>query len=274
MTIFAIGDVQGCYDSLMKLLDKLDYDMQKDELWFAGDIVNRGPSSLKSLRFIKSLGNRAVTVLGNHDLHLLSAYFSPRLRQNNRDTLDQILRAKDCDELLDWLLHRPLMHYEKSINTAMVHAGLPPQWSIKNALRQAGKLERILQGDEAKKLFKRMYAEPPRKWSSLLTDWEKRQYALAVFTRIRYIYPKGALEMSQKGAPGSQKLSTIPWFDAKNARWQDQARIVFGHWSTLGDTQRNDVICLDGGCVWGGHLIAARLTSKTKVRYTKVNCGA
>ena len=274
MTIYAIGDLQGCYDALMRLLDKLDYNQAQDELWFAGDIVNRGPSSLKTLRYVKSLGDGAITVLGNHDLHLLSAYYCPRMRNNVRDTLDQILQAKDCDELLDWLLHRPLMHMDKSINTVLVHAGLPPQWSIKKALRQADKLARILQGGQAKKLLKRMYSEPPRKWSTRLTDWEKRQYALAVLTRMRYIYPKGALEMSQKGAPGSQKSTTIPWFAAKNPQWQDQARIVFGHWSTLRDTQRSDVICLDGGCVWGGNLIAARLTSKTKVRYTKINCGA
>lgn len=272
MPVYAIGDVQGCYGALRRLLDKLDFDEHRDQVWFTGDLVNRGPASLKTLRFVKQLGDSAVTVLGNHDMHLLAAYLTGNQRSNRDDTLDEVLEAKDCDELMHWLRHRPFMHHDKTINSVMVHAGLPPQWTVRKSARQARKLEKILQGGRAAKLLANMYTAVPRLPDTELSKWQRRQYALAVFTRMRYIHPKGRLEMTQKGVPGQQKAPFIPWFDAKRPRWQDQARIVFGHWSTLGRLHRDDVISLDGGCVWGGCLLAAQLTKKRKVKYTQVDC--
>lgn len=272
MAVYAIGDVQGCYDPLRRLLDKMQFDADNDTLWFTGDLVNRGPASLETLRFVRSLGAAAITVLGNHDLHLLAAHFGGIRRNGNRDTLDPVLAAKDCEELLDWLRHRPLMHQDQKLNTVMVHAGLSPHWTIKQSLRQARKLEALIQGKKAARLLSDMYAKPPRRWSVSLTRWQRRHYALAVFTRLRFIDKKGRLEMSQKGPPGTQVAGTVPWFEVPQARWEHQSRIVFGHWSTLGETRRPDVIALDSGCVWGGCLTAAILKKKKPPRYIQVNC--
>lgn len=274
MAIYAIGDVQGCYDSLRRLLDKIEFDERRDELWFTGDLVNRGPASLKTLRFVRSLGASAITVLGNHDLHLLAAHLTTVNRRSSKDTLDEVLRAKDCEELLHWLRQRPFIHGDERINTVMIHAGLAPDWSIAKHFKQAKKLEAILRSDEAAKLLKLMYGVTPRVWSAALSYWQRRQYALAVFTRLRYVDNKGRLEMSQKGAPGNHLPHTRPWFNAKHPRWEEQARIVFGHWSTLDRTRRDDVIALDGGCVWGGCLMAVRLSRKKAPKFTLVKCRA
>ncbi len=272
MAVYAIGDLQGCYDQLRRLLDKIDFDECKDKLWFCGDLVNRGPKSLKTLRFVKSLGDSAVSVLGNHDLHLLAAYFLGSFRRSSKDTLDEILAANDVDDLMHWLLHQPFIHRDKELNAVMVHAGLPPQWSVKKCLRQAGKLEKLLQGDSPQELLKQSYQVSAPKWNKGLSYWEKRCHALAAFTRMRYVYPNGQLEMNSKGRRGTQALETLPWFEHPKAKWRDQERVVFGHWSTLGQLESDQVIHLDGGCVWGGYLNAARLTSSAKVQYTQVKC--
>ena len=271
MTIYAIGDVQGCYTQLRQLLDKLAFDPASDTLWFTGDLVNRGPESLATLRFVKSLGNRAVSVLGNHDLHLIASHLNARHKQGKRDTLGEVLNSDDAEELVDWLQHRPVMHDDRGMNATMVHAGIPSHWNLRQAMRQAGKLETLLRGPQARKLLSRSYAYTPQKWSNRLTKWEKRCYALGAFTRMRYVYPGGKLELAHKGSPGSQARRTIPWFDAPHARWRGESRIVFGHWATLGIHQDNDVLCVDGGCVWGGTLVAATLT-RDEIQYTEVLC--
>jgi len=272
VAVHVIGDVQGCYEPLQQLLEKLQFDPKHDQLWFAGDLINRGPDSLKTLRFVKQLGDAAIVVLGNHVIHLLHAWLTGKPRQGKRDTIDQVLIADDADELVHWLLHRPILHFDKTLNTVMVHAGIPKQWSIKKARRQARKLESILRGPDARKLLKRSYAYTPRKWSHALNKWERRCYALSAFTRMRHVYANGKLEMAQKGAPYSSDAKTVPWFDVINPRWQNQARIVFGHWATLGVNESNNTICLDGGCVWGGQLVAATLTNNATIQYTQVDC--
>ena len=271
MTVYAIGDVQGCYTPLRQLLDKVSFDPQQDTLWFTGDLVNRGPESLATLRFVKSLGNRAVCVLGNHDLHLIASYLNARHKSGKRDTLDEVLSARDADELIDWLQRRPVIHHDKWLDATMVHAGIPAHWNLRQAMRQAQKLETLLRGPQARKLLTRSYAFTPQKWSHNLTKWERRCYALGAFTRMRYIYPGGKLEMGHKGSPGSQNRKTIPWFDAPRARWRGDGRIVFGHWATLGIHQDDHVVCLDGGCVWGGTLVAATVT-RDEIQYTEVLC--
>lgn len=273
MTLYAIGDVQGCYTQLRKLLDKINFDPADDTLWFSGDLVNRGPESLATLRFVRSLGERAITVLGNHDLHLIASFLNARKGFGKRDTLTEVLDADDAEELIEWLQHQPIMHHEPELNTTMVHAGIPAHWDLRQALRQARKLETLLRGPHARKLLARSYAFTPYKWSNNLTRWEKRCYALGAFTRMRYIYPGGKLEMAHKGAPGSQDRRTIPWFEAPRARWRDETRIVFGHWATLGVHRDDHVLCVDGGCVWGGTLVAAALTTN-EIQYTEVLCTA
>ncbi len=271
MTVYAIGDVQGCYTPLRQLLDKLDFDPSQDTVWFTGDLVNRGPESLATLRYVKSLGDSAICVLGNHDLHLIASYLNARHKPGKRDTLDAVLAAEDADELIDWLQHRPLIHHDKDLNATMVHAGLPPHWNVRQARRQANKLETLLRGPHAHKLLAKCYAFTPHKWTHKLGKWERRCYALSAFTRMRYVYPGGKLEMDHKGAPGSQNGRIIPWFEAPHARWRGQSRIIFGHWATLGTHQDNHVLGIDGGCVWGGTLVAATLT-KSEIQYTEVLC--
>jgi len=269
MAIYAIGDLQGCLDPLLRLLDKIDYDPGNDQLWFTGDLVNRGPDSLETLRFVRNLRDGAISVLGNHDLHLLAAAENPdRLR--NKDTLNAILKAADGHELLHWLRARPLMHHDKARNYTLVHAGLSPQWSLKTALAAAAELESFLQSKDYPAFFKHMYGNKPVRWSKTLSGWERLRYITNVFTRMRFCDLDGNLDLTRKGRPSPRARKYVPWFDVperKNAK----LRIVFGHWSTLGEMVRPNVISLDTGCVWGGCLTAAQL-KPSKVRLRRVKC--
>lgn len=257
MATYAIGDIQGCYDDLMALLDKIGFDSGNDKLWFAGDLVNRGPKSLEVLRFVKSLKDQAVTVLGNHDLHLLA------LSQGNRShykhgTLDEILKAPDRDELIHWLRHRPLMHHNEKRGYSLIHAGLPPQWDIKTALACAGELEKTLRGPGFHDFCQKMYGNHPDQWQNNLKGIERLRFITNAFTRLRYCTKDGRLSLRDKGSPGSQSKGALPWFEISN-RATRRNRILFGHWSTLGYHQADNVWCLDSGCLWGGQLTALRV---------------
>ncbi len=268
MAVYAIGDIQGCYDPLRRLLDKLKYDPGQDKVWFTGDLVNRGPKSLKVLRFVRSLGDGAVAVLGNHDLHLLAvSEFPDRLR--SKDTLDNILGAADRDELLDWLRHLPLLHHDKELGFTMVHAGLSPQWDLKTARKAAGELEEILQGPQSRKFLKGMYGNTPAEWSPDLSKMDRLRYITNCFTRMRFCDRKGRLELTFKGRPKGKNWKYVPWFRVPR-RANRKLRIVFGHWSTLGPVTDKRIYPLDTGCVWGGCLSAVRLDSKKKrIRVTR-----
>lgn len=269
MAVYAVGDLQGCYDCLRRLMDKLAFDPAADRLWLTGDLVNRGPKSLKTLRFVKSMGEGAVTVLGNHDLHLLAvAEFPERIR--NKDTLDNILKARDRDELLDWLRHRPLMHYDKKLRFALVHAGLSPQWNLETALGAARELESVLQGDRCKRFLRKMYGDTPNFWSKKLSGINRLRYITNCFTRMRLCDRKGRLELTYKGSLIHKKRKYLPWFRVPG-RASEGLRIVFGHWSTLGPVMDDAIWPLDTGCVWGGRLTALRLDKKTPKR-TSIRC--
>jgi len=268
MATYAIGDIQGCHKQLGELLHKLDFKSDKDKLWFAGDIVNRGPDSLKTLRFIKSLGDNAVTVLGNHDLHLL-AIANGRRKQNKKDTLEEILFAKDSDQLLDWLIHRPLMHYQKKNNVCLVHAGIHPAWSTKQALNCSKEVENILQGSKAHEFFHHMYGDKPSKWSSELSGWDRLRFITNSFTRMRYIGENMKLYLKEKGAPGKQPEGVKPWFEFENRN--KDLNIVFGHWSTLKNPKIENLHPLDTGCLWGGKLTALKINNKMK-KLTSIKC--
>ena len=255
MSAYAIGDVQGCYDELRLLLDEIAFDPATDRLYFVGDIVNRGPLSLETVRFVKSLGEAAITVLGNHDLHLL-AVAQGASKTKRRDTFGDILGASDREELLDWLLHRPLLHSEEGFY--LIHAGLPPQWDMEMAARCAREVEAVLRGDGAAEFFPHMYGDSPILWTEELAGWERIRFITNCFTRLRYCDMKGKLDMKEKVAPGSQAANLLPWFRVPG-RGSVGAKIVFGHWSTLGFHVENDCICLDTGCLWGGELTALRL---------------
>jgi len=257
MATYAIGDIQGCFDALEFLLEKISFNAEKDTLWFAGDLVNRGDKSLQTLRYIKSLGDSAISVLGNHDLTLLA--LSEGSEKRIRHTMDDILTAPDRDELIHWLRHRPLLHHDKKLGYAMVHAGLPPQWDLKTARSCAHEVEKVLQSDDYPDFMANMFGDKPKKWHKDLAGWDRLRFITNCLTRMRYCKPKGKLNFSDKGPIGSQKDGYIPWYETPERKSSD-LRIIFGHWSTLfGYTSKNNVFALDTGCLWGGNLTAMRL---------------
>ncbi len=254
MAHYAIGDIQGCFFELQKLLDKINFDPEEDLLWFTGDLVNRGPYSLEALRFVKALGDRVVCVLGNHDLHLLAVAHGQNYK--HKQDLDQILEAPDRDELLDWLRHRPLMHRDERY--CLIHAGLPPQWDIDKAERCAKEVEEILRGEQLEEFLKVMYGNMPDLWSEELEGWNRLRFIVNCFTRLRYCDRQGRLALSYTGPPGSQPPNLYPWFEVPGRRSEGQ-EIVFGHWSALGFVAKNGCYGIDTGCIWGGQLSALRL---------------
>lgn len=251
MTRYAVGDIQGCYTELRELLTRLSFSADRDQIWFVGDLVNRGPKSLEVLRFVRSLGDNAITVLGNHDLHLLAIACGTQHKRKH-DTLDAIFTAHDRDELLAWLISRPLAHYEHG--DLMVHAGVVPQWTVNTTLQLAREVETALRTDP-RALFDNMYGDEPRRWSESLTGVERLRFAINVLTRLRVCTNDGEVDLKMKGRPPKGRSHLRPWFDVES-RWSSGVRIVFGHWSALGLMIRSDVVGLDSGCVWGGALTA------------------
>ncbi len=258
MAIYAIGDIQGCFDDLLRLLDKINFDQQSDQLWFVGDLVNRGPKSLETLRFVKSLGKSAVTVLGNHDLHLIATAYQQRIA-HKKDSLEQILKAPDRDELIYWLRHRPLFHYNQDF--CLLHAGLPPQWGFSKTKKMALKAEKVLQGSDHKAFFKVMYGNKPDIWSTDLKGMNKIRFIINCFTRMRFCTAEGRLDFKHNGAIGSQPEKLIPWFTVPE-RKSAKMRIIFGHWSALGYYQAHNCYAIDTGCLWGGQLTALKLVTE------------
>jgi bis(5'-nucleosyl)-tetraphosphatase (symmetrical) len=257
MATYAIGDIQGCYDDLRRSLDAIGFDEREDCLWCVGDLVNRGPDSLSVLRYIRSLGERAVCVLGNHDLHLL-AVASDNPRHKDAQTLGDVLGAPDRDELLDWLRHRPLLHHDTDIDFLLVHAGLPPQWDLATAKACAAEVEAVLRGPDHPAYFAQMYGNKPALWDPALRGMERWRYTTNCLTRLRFCAPDGSLCLKEKGPPGSQAAGRVPWFEHPDRRSRDQ-RIVFGHWSTLGYWTVDNTWAIDSGCLWGGNLTLLRL---------------
>ncbi|MGH8281553.1 MAG: symmetrical bis(5'-nucleosyl)-tetraphosphatase, partial [Gammaproteobacteria bacterium] len=212
MAIFAIGDIQGCYNELRRLLDRIRFNPAEDMLWLTGDLVNRGPKSLDVLRFVKGLDEHAICVLGNHDLHLL-ALAAGTDKHKPADTLDAVLTASDRDELLDWLRHRPLLHHDATLGYTLIHAGLPPQWDLDTATDCAHELENVLRGSSYHDFFANMYGNQPNHWSPDLSSMERLRFIVNCFTRLRFCTADGRLDLASKGAPGSQPESFMPWFE-------------------------------------------------------------
>ena len=254
MTRYAIGDVQGCHDELRALLALLKFSPDRDRLWFVGDLVNRGPRSLETLRLVHALGDNAVVVLGNHDLHLLALVHGVHRRKKS-DTLDAVLAAPDRDRLLEWLETRPLAHCEA--DDLMVHAGVVPQWSVALTLELAREVETALVRDP-RALFEQMYGNEPDRWSPKLAGMERLRFVINVLTRLRVCTADGRVDLNLKGAPPPASSALQPWFSIATRASRD-ARIIFGHWSALGLVQSHGVVGLDSGCVWGGALTALDL---------------
>ena len=257
MAIYAVGDIQGCLDELQKLLGRLNFNPLSDRLWLVGDLVNRGPKSLDTLRFIRDLGDSAVVVLGNHDLHLMALALAPGVRPPGKD-LQKVLRAKDSDELTGWLLQRPLMHHDKDLDTVLVHAGIYPQWGLKKARKLALEVESVLQGPQAAKFLRKMYGSNPDLWSDELQGQKRLRFIVNSFTRMRFCRPDGSLDFAAKLRPDDYGEELQPWFAMPKRKAVD-VRIVFGHWSTLGFYEKKNLLALDTGCAWGGLLTAAQL---------------
>ncbi len=269
MATFAIGDLQGCYDPLARLLDYLDFSPERDRLWFVGDLVNRGPQSLEVLRFVKGLGHAAVTVLGNHDLHLAmqAAGFG---KANKEDTLGAILAAPDRDELLGWLRAQPLFHVEGE--WAMVHAGLLPAWDVAQAQVLSDEVSAALTAPDYLDFLANMWGSEPDAWHDGLAGWDRLRVVVNAMTRMRFVTPDGRMEFRAPGAKGPPErgpAGCVPWFDAPGRRSADHA-IVCGHWSALGFRQMDRLLALDSGCLWGGSLTAVRLEDR---RVFQLPCG-
>lgn len=257
MTLYAIGDIQGCYRAFAALLDAIAFDAATDRLWLVGDLVNRGPDSLAVLRRVIALGDSVTTVLGNHDLHLLAAAAGAR-RVGAKDTFSDVLRAPDVDDLLDWLRRRPLLHVDRGGQRVLVHAGIPPAWDVGEAASRAREVESLLRGPEWRDALAAMYGNEPAGWRSGLNRTEQTRFTINALTRMRFLHADGRLDFDCTGPPGSQPAGLTPWFDAPGRKARD-AHIVCGHWSALGVLRRPDLTALDSGCVWGRELTAVAL---------------
>lgn len=258
MAVWAIGDLQGCYGVTQRLLEKIRFDPAQDQLWFCGDLVNRGGESLETLRLVHSLRDHSTVVLGNHDLSLLA--ISERTPDDQRKVnpdLQRVLFAPDRDDLIGWLRHRPMLHSDRTLGWMMVHAGLAPKWTTGHAEKHAREVERRLHGEGYRKLLRNMYGDFPA-WSPALRGIERERAIINIFTRLRYCSTRGRIAFDQKGAPGTQLAGLYPWYEVPGKAERD-LRIVCGHWSTLGLFIGHGVHAIDTGAVWGGKLTALQL---------------
>lgn len=265
MAVWAIGDIQGCYDELARLIDKLNYDPARDTLWFCGDLVNRGGQSLEVLRLVKSLNERTVVTLGNHDLSLLAV--GARSEQDQAKVnpeLRAVLFAPDREEVLGWLRQRPLLHADRELGTMIVHAGLAPSWDVARAESVAREIEARLRADDHQRLLRQMFGNKPDTWSARLRGIDRLRAGINVLTRMRYCDVRGRIAFAEKGTPGTQRAGNYPWFSVPGMVRRD-LRIVCGHWSTLGRFAGLGVYAIDTGCVWGGALTAMRVDSEEPV---------
>jgi bis(5'-nucleosyl)-tetraphosphatase (symmetrical) len=261
MSTYAIGDIQGCFDPLLRLLEHIDFNADNDTLWFTGDLVNRGPKSLETLRFIKQLGNKHKIVLGNHDLHMLAVAYGKH-EGWAEDTLTDILSAPDRIDLFEWLRHQEIMHHEGEYTIA--HAGLAPMWDLAKASLLAREVENVLRSDQAEQYFHHMYGNHPKKWDDNLEGYDRLRCITNYFTRMRFCYADGSLDLKNKGTLDSHSVDTMPWFQVPERKSAD-LNILFGHWAALaGVTHTPRVFALDTGCVWGYCLTAMRLEDQKR----------
>lgn len=269
MSNYAIGDLQGCLVPLQDLLAHIQFDADKDTLWFVGDLVNRGPDSLGTLRFIKTLGDKHHIVLGNHDLHLLALSHHAHPGWHN-DTLQEILTAPDRNELLDWLHQQPLFYYDKKLNYCMAHAGLAPAWDLAQAEALAKEISGVLIGPNAGDFFHHMYGNTPNQWHDDLQGWDRLRCITNYFTRVRFCFGDGSQDLEHKGKINSQGAELMPWYEVPG-RKNAELNIIFGHWAALGGvTSVPHTFALDTGCVWGYSLTAMRLEDRKRFQ---VSCG-
>lgn len=268
---FAVGDVQGCLGSLQQLLRKVGFNFDRDRLWLAGDLVNRGPQSLETLRFVRNLGERAKIVLGNHDLHLLATACGAR-KPRRRDTFQDILTAKDRDQLLDWLRQQPLLVSDERLGFVMVHAGIYPQWDLATAAQLASEVESVLRSNAWTEFLRQMYGDQPAAWSASLSGEARLRFIVNCFTRMRLVDASHRLILDYSGSYRERPQGSFGWFEAPQ-RVDLPLNVVFGHWSTLGKVDLENIYPLDTGCVWGRSLTALELSGDTP-QWHRVGCPA
>ena len=246
---------------------KVDFNSGKDQLWVCGDLVNRGPENLETLRFLKSLGKRCISVLGNHDLHLLAIALGGHAEKRS-DTISDILDAPDRETLLKWLRKRPLAHYDPDLNTVMVHAGIPPTWNLKKTLSRSAEVEEVLRSKEHTTFFRdHMYGNLPTMWSKDLRGWPRLRLITNYLTRMRFCNAEGRLDLTTKSGPGTQPKGYAPWFEFPNQL--EKTEVVFGHWAALlGETDKKRIHALDTGCVWGNTLTCMQLETGERFSVT------
>ncbi|MDX8403238.1 MAG: symmetrical bis(5'-nucleosyl)-tetraphosphatase [Mariprofundaceae bacterium] len=272
MAVYAVGDIQGCFKPLKKVLKVVKFDPGKDQLWCVGDLVNRGPDSLKVLRYLKSLGDSCIAVLGNHDLHLLELVAGGK-RLYDRDTFDDVFQAPDRDELIKWLRHRPLLHHDKALNYCMVHAGLHPAWQLKKIKRRAKKVEKILQSDDWQSFCQKLHHHDFPRIEPDKRGLKRMLFSTAVLTRTRYCTQDGVFNWGTRSGESSTPEEK-PWFAHSKLAWRKQCRVVYGHWAAKGLViDQKHVLGLDSGCVWGGSMTLARLDCEP-FELTSVTCEA
>lgn len=272
MAHYAIGDLQGCHAEFMALLERLRFDPGRDRLWLTGDLVNRGPASLAVLREVKSLGRAVTVVLGNHDLHLLALAYAPKTVKRREPELGAVLEAPDAGELLGWLATRPLLHRDDELGWTLIHAGLPPQWTLDQAEVCAREVEKALRGDAAAMLAG-MYGDAPDRWSPALKGDDRLRFAVNCLTRLRFVDRKGRLLLAYKGTIADAPAGSLPWFRHPERATRADG-LIFGHWSALGYLAEPGLRGIDTGCVWGGALTAIRLDREAKPVRQPCRCAA
>ncbi len=266
MPTYAIGDIQGCFAAFRRLLQKINYNAKQDKLWLAGDLVNRGPDSLETLRWIKELGDRAVTVLGNHDMHLLAVAEGVG-KKRAVDTFEKLLSAPDKDELIGWLRRRPLMYVEGDF--VLVHAGIHPHWTVERARELSSEVENALRVDTYHEFLNEMYGNEPRRFDDNLKGTERLRFIANTMTRMRVVTQNGDIDLNFTGKPENAPEGTTPWHETPGRLSADKI-IVCGHWAAQGVTIRKNLIAIDSGCGWGGRLSAVRLDDRSLFQ---VSCG-
>jgi bis(5'-nucleosyl)-tetraphosphatase (symmetrical) len=272
MSTYAIGDVQGCFDELQKLLQLIEFDAETDRLWFVGDLVNRGPKSLEVLRFVKNLPN-PVVVLGNHDLHLLTVFNCPN-HLHGEHSLQDVLQAPDRYELIDWLRTRLFLHHDERLGYVMVHAGIYPNWTLLQAKSYANEIEKIFRSKNYPDYLEHMYSDEPNMWHDSLAGMERFRFIVNCFTRMRFCDKRGRLNLLETGDPVSAPPGYMPWFKVPNRKTK-QYKIIFGHWAALqGKANTANIYALDTGCVWGGALTALRLEDERVFSVASGFCAA
>ena len=269
MAVWAVGDIQGCYDSLQELLKKIDFNPKKDKLWVAGDLVNRGEKSLEVLEYLYSIKDSTEIVLGNHDISLIASYYG--IKKSNK-TIDPILNSPNAKMLIEWLCSQKFLHVDYSLGYCMAHAGISPEFDLGMAMEYSKRIESKLQGQDSAIWLKKMFKHSEEKFNRYAYDVDIERYILSSFVQMRYCHNDCRLDFKQKGKPteGLRKKDLKPWFKSKFRRDID-LKIIFGHWSTLGFYHNEHVLALDTGCLWGNKLTAARIDAK-ELEIVSVDC--